>query len=464
MRMDILDLAWRFLSARRLTIALLIVVALALACGAVLPQMPGELAVGSAEHARWYASIQAQYLQWADPLASLGLFSIRDSLWLRIPLALLLVNLVVCIAQRSGSLLRERRLGPQELGRFLPPHLEMHSFLFAGDPLSALDRSRQFLETGGYRVRAQEDDGDVHLAAERFHAARWSIPLAHAGLMLIVLGTMIGSRLSWQEQGIALGPGQEYQIQHVGSTAVRLEDFTAELYPDGKPRAYRADVALLENGSVVSTGVLAPGTPLWHRGMSFHQLSHGPLVSIKAVDKDGLPITLQTLAPSSMAVEEASLQLSEDQREGYIAVPDRNLVLRAAFQPAPESSIEDSPGLLLQAYRGGTTEVVFSKILRGSATVDIEGDSYTVEWGQYAIIGIASDPTFPLVVLGAIALLVGVIAIVCLRPCTIWASITGKQGVVEMRLLCRGYASDVSEAPEFDSLLAELEEVCRGRR
>jgi hypothetical protein len=96
--------------------------------------------------------------------------------------------------------------------------------------------------------------------------------------------------------------------------------------------------------------------------------------------------------------------------------------------------------------------------------VDIQGDSYTVEWGQYAIIGIAFDLAFPLVVLGAIPLLGGAIATLCLRPRTIWASITGKQGVVEMRLLCRGYASEVSEAREFGVLLAELEEVCRGHR
>ena len=167
MRMDILDLAWRSFSDRRLTIALLLVAALVLACGAVLPQMPDELILGSAEHARWYASIQARYHQWADPLAGLGLFAIRDSLWLRIPLALLLVNLMVCTAQQCGSLLREGRLGPQELGRVLPPHLEMHSFLFAGDPSSALDRCCRHLETRGYRVRAREDDGDVHLAAQR---------------------------------------------------------------------------------------------------------------------------------------------------------------------------------------------------------------------------------------------------------------------------------------------------------
>jgi cytochrome c biogenesis protein ResB len=464
MRTDILDLAWRFFSARRLTIALLLVVALVLTCGAVLPQMPDELSVGSAEHARWYASIQARYLQWADPLAGLGLFARGDSLWLRVPLALLLVNLAVCTAQRSGSLLRERRLGPQELGRFLPPELETRSFLFAGDVPSALDRCRGLLEARGYGVRAQEADGDVHVAAERFHAARWGIPMAHAGLTLIVLGAIVSSRLSWQEAGIPLGPGQEYQVQHVGSTVVRLEDFTAEFYPDGKPQAYRANVALLENGSVATRGVLASGTPLWHRGISFYQLSHGPLVRIKAVDGEGRPITLQTLAPSSMAVEEASLQLSEDQREGYVAVPARNLVLRAAFRPAPASGAERSPGLLLQAYRGGTTEVVFSKTLRSSATVDIDGDSYTIGWRQYAIIGIAFDPTFPLVVLGATVLMLGVIATVCLRPRTIWASMTGRQGVVEMRLLWRGYASDVPQVREFDSLLAEIEEVCRGRR
>jgi len=136
--MDMLDLAWRFFSSRRLTIALLVIMVLVLACGAVLPQMPDDVTVGSPQHARWYASVQAHYLQWADRLDQLGLFSIRDSLWLRTPLALLLVNLVVCTAEQIWTILREGKLGPQEFAKAFPPDSETHSFLFTGDAHSAL--------------------------------------------------------------------------------------------------------------------------------------------------------------------------------------------------------------------------------------------------------------------------------------------------------------------------------------
>jgi cytochrome c biogenesis protein len=463
MRVDVLDLVWRLFGSRGVTIALLVVIVLVLVCGAVLPQMPDDLVAGSPEHARWLASIQARYLQWSDPLARAGLLSLRDSLWLRLPLALLLVNLVVCATQQSATLLRERKLSPRDFGRSFPPGSEASSFLFAGDPSSALDRSRQLLERRGYKVRAEDVNGKFQLVALRFHAARWGAVLAHGGLILVALGVLVGVRLGWRERGIALGPGQEYQVQHSESTSLRLEDFKAELHPDGRPEAYEARVTLLENGTVASTGTLAAGAPLWYRGMFVHQVSHGPLVSISAVDAQGLPITLQTLAPSSTTVEEASLQLSENQREGYIAVPERNLVLRAAFSPEPTSGAGDSPGLLLQAYRGGTTDLVFSRTLHDSATVEIEGDSYTVQWGQYALIDVTADPMFPLVLVGAVALLVGTTMALCLRPRYVWAAMTGNQGVVEARLLYRGYGSGVCAAPESGTLMAELEEVCRGR-
>jgi cytochrome c biogenesis protein ResB len=462
MPMDMLDLAWRFFSSRRLTIALLVGTALVLACGAILPQMPDDVTVDSAQYARWYASVQAQYLQWADRLAQAGLFSIRDSLWLRAPLALLLVNLVVCAAEQVWTILGEGKLGPREFAQAFPPASQAHSFLFAGDPQSASGRSRSLLEAHGYRVLTQEGTNDSQLAARRFHSARWGIVLAHAGLTLIVVSALTGGRLGWHERGITLGPGQEYQLQHAESTSVRLDDFQAELYPDGRPRWYQADVALLEKGTVATSAVLTAGAPLSYRGMSFHQLSHGPLVSIRAVDAGGAPVTLRTLGPSSMIVEEASLQLSEDEREGYIAVPAKNLVLRAILQPEPASGGEDSPGLLLQAYRGGATDLVYSETLHGPARVDIEGDTYIIEWGQYAIIGIASDPTFSLILLGAVALLVGTTGTTCRRPRSIWAAFTGRQGVVEMRLLYRGYAGDITGTHEFGTLMAEMEEACRG--
>ncbi len=457
-----LDSAWRFFSSRRLTIALLVIIFLVVACGAILPQMPDDVTVGSPQYGRWYASVQAQYLQWADRLSGVGLFSIRDSLWLKSPLALLLVNLVVCAVEQASTILREGRLAPREFVQAFPPDSKAHSFLFQGDAQSALGRLRSLLETHGYAVHTQEGLGDFHLCARRLHLARWGIVLAHAGLALIVVSALIGGRLGWHERGITLGPGQEYEFQHVASTSLRLESFEAQLYPDGKPRWYEADVTILDSGDEATSAVLTAGSPLWHRGMSVHQLSHGPLVSIRAVDADGGPITLQTLGASSMIVEEASLQLSEEEREGYIAVPTRNLVLRAVLQPEALSTGEALPGLLLQAYRGGATDLVYSATLQGSARVDIEGDTYTLEWGQYAIMGIASDPAFSLVLLGAVALLVGPIAAACRRPRSVWAALTGRQGVVEMRLLYSGYAGEIVWAHERDTLIAEMEEVCRG--
>jgi cytochrome c biogenesis protein ResB len=462
MRMDMLDSAWRFFSSRRLTIALLVIIFLVLACGAILPQMPDDVTVGSPQYGRWYASVQAQYLQWADRLSDVGLFWIRDSLWLKTPLALLLVNLVVCAVEQASTILRDRKLTPWEFVQAFPPDAEAHSLLFQGDPQSALARSRSLLETHGYIVQTQESFGDFHLAARRLRPARWGIVLAHAGLALIVISALIGGRLGWHERGITLGPGQEYEFQHVESTSLRLESFDALLYPDGRPRWYEAAVTILDSGDVATSAVLTAGSPLWYRGLSVHQLSHGPLVSIRAVDADGVPVTLQTLGTSSMIVEEASLQLSEEEREGYIAVPTRNLVLRAVLQPEAVSTGEASPGLLLQAYRGGATDLVYSETLYGSARVDIQGDTYTIEWGQYAIVGIASDPAFSLVLLGAVALLVGTIATACRRPRSIWAALTGRQGVVEIRLLYSGYASEIIGTHERDALMAEMEEVCRG--
>jgi cytochrome c biogenesis protein ResB len=459
---DILDLAWRLFSARRLTVALMVIITLVLACGAVLPQMPDDVTVGSPQYARWYASVQAQYLQWADPLAQAGLLSIRDSLWLRIPLALLLINLVVCTVEQAWTIRCQRKLAPREFPQALPQDPETHTFLFPGDPESALGRSQALLETHGYRVQTQEGTSDVHLVARRFHSARWGTVLAHAGLAMIVVATLIGGRLGWHERGITLGPGQEYQVQHAESTSVRLDSFQAQLYPDGRPRRYEADVTVLENGDVATSGILTAGAPLLYGGMSFHQSSHGPLVSIRAVDAEGTPITLQTLGASSLSVEEASLQLSDDEREGYIAVPARNLVLRAVLQSETASAGEDSPGLLLQAYRGGATDLVYSDTLHGPADVDIEGDTYTIHWGQYAVISITSDPIFSLMLLGVVALLTGTIATTCCRPRSVWASLTEKQGVVEMRLLYSRYAGEISGTHEFGTLMEEMEEVCRG--
>lgn len=462
LRMDILDLCWRTLGSRRATLAILLVLIVALSCGAILPQRSPGLALDPPGYASWRAGIQARYLRWSDPLINLGLFSVRESFWFTIPLALLLVNLTICTVDRVEAVRRRRRPTIRDLGLSFGVVPQAHRLRFARGQDSTLEELRELLEGRRYRASIQQGSTDCYLTAQRLPSTEWITLLAHFALIVIVVGMILGPRLARAEPGIALAPGQEHQLRHTPSLSIRLDSFRADLYPNGEPRSYEADVTLLENGREVASGRLSPARPLWHSGFSLHQLSHGPLITIKASDTQGTVLHMQTLAPSGTVLQEANLLLSEEETEGYLSIPDRNLLLRVVFQSETVDDLRASPSLLVQAYHGGTTELVFSENLSGSRTLEIEGDTYTIDWGQYAVLGASSDPTIGLIIVGTAVLLASTTLSIFFRPQHVWAALRSQEGVVEVRLLDPGEEHTGVRTSEFRTVVAEIRGALRG--
>jgi hypothetical protein len=454
-RMDVLDLCWRALGSRSAAVALTIVLILALACGAILPQRSDALAGDHSEYAQWRAEVQTRYGQWADLLSRLGLFSVRDSFWTTIPLLLLVVNVVLCTVDRFDAARRRRRPVPEYFAQVstMPTHLQ--DFALEGDQEAVMARLRRLLKGRRYSVEVQEIGSVVYLAARRFAAAEWMSLLGHGGLALVVVSLIIGGRLAWREQGIALSEDQEYQARQDPSLSFRLDHFQAELYANGEAKSYEAFVTVLENGREVAGGPVLPGAPLTYRGVSFHQLSHGPLVGVSAKDADGNPLSMRALAPSGAVIQEANLLLDEE-TEGYLTVPDRNLLLRIVYQSGATSEAPASPTLLVQAYHGGTTELVFSETLGKAGTLEIDGDSYTIEWGQYGVFGIASDPSAVPLLAGLAMLSIGITASVLFQPRFVWAAITGQEHVTEIRLLDLGQENNLTGTREVPDWMSEL--------
>jgi hypothetical protein len=458
MQRDILYTLWRFFSSRRLTLILLTAIALVVSFSAIFPQIPSGMAVGSSGYIRWNAEVRARYLQWTDPLEDLGLLNVYESLWFKVPLALLILNLTICNVEQFGSVSHRPTVSAQAFDGTFKRASHTRTVVTSGTVKRAVTSLRALLERHRYKVEIEEKEDISYLTAQRFSLTRWGTLMIHGGLILVIVGLLLGSRLAWREEEISLSPGQVYQIQHAPSLSLRLDDFQAELYPDGTPHSYRAQVTLLEGDKKVTTGAVDPTAPFTYRGMTFHQRAHGPAIEIRGLDAQGKPILLQALVPGGTPQEEAELQLSEKENEGYIAAPEQNLILRLVFHPHWPTDTGKRPALLVQAYRGGVTDLVLSETLFNSASLQIEGDSYTLEWGHHAMLTIARDPSFVPTMLGAISLLAAAIITLCLPPRCIWAAVSGGEGTLEMRLMRLGEGDKGGGAGEFDVLIGEVED------
>lgn len=458
MRRDVPDALWRFFSSRRLTLILLTAIALVFCFGAVFPQIDSGIAADSAQDGLRYADLRARYLQWTDLLGSLGLFNLYGSLWLKLPLFLMILNLTVCSVERFQAAVRSSRDPAEEFEETFPASSDTRTFVVYQGLRTAADRLRALLEEHHYKVQVRQREQGIYLNAERFALGKWGAPLTHGTLVLAMSGLLLSAQLGWREQGIQLSPGQMHEIRHTPSLSLCLDDFEAEVYPDGTPRTYWARLILLDGENEVARGTAQPNAPFVSRGIAFYLRSHGPAIRITARGDQGEPIAVQALVPGGTLGAEAMLQLSEQENEGYVAVPEENLVLRLALHTHPSAPPGGVPTLLVQAYRGGMTDLVFSDTLLGSAGLQIEGNRYTLKWDHYAVLTVARDPGFLPTVLGLVSLLAAVVIGLYVPPRRIWAAVSGKEDVVEMQLMMLRGEDTGGGAREFDVLMAEIED------
>ena len=93
----LLDRLWRLLAGPRLTVILLVWVAVVLALSALVPQAPPGIEDPTVR-SQWLADVPISARPTVERLQPFGVFNLLDSIWLRLPLALLLAHTLVTLA------------------------------------------------------------------------------------------------------------------------------------------------------------------------------------------------------------------------------------------------------------------------------------------------------------------------------------------------------------------------------
>ncbi|NIT36008.1 MAG: hypothetical protein GTN49_05825 [candidate division Zixibacteria bacterium] len=243
-----------FLSSRRVSIYLFLVVLLVSLLGAFIPQK--ELP----------AYYEAHYRGWAVALfKAFQLTDVYGSWYFIFLLAYLVASLATCTARRLP-----RALAPFVRRPALPPSLDDLSLRAEIGPAPDLSAAEAAARRVGFRWRRV---GDV-LYGRRRPYALWGDMLTHAGLIVIFVGAFLrpfGHRdtlFVFEGQGAALpsayGPGYELRADKVEE--VRDAD-------TGRVLEYRTAVRLLRGGEEVAAKEVEVNGPLRYGGFGVYQSS-----------------------------------------------------------------------------------------------------------------------------------------------------------------------------------------------
>jgi cytochrome c biogenesis protein len=301
---------WDFFASVKLALFTLFFLSTTSIIGTIIPQK---------ESFQWYVERYGE--------ATANLFQILaftpdmyTSVWFLCLLGLLAINLIVCSFDRFPGVWRQIKADnldtPQARLEKMTPRLQWQS---GNSPEATADTFKNTLKTLGWEASERKDGKGILLFAQKGALTRTGVYIVHASLLVIFLGAIIGSIFGFKAS-IMLPETRTTDKVYSSETRaaidlgfeVRCDLFNIEFYDNGMPKAYRSQLAILENGKVVTEKAILVNDPLTYKGITFYQSSYEPFQEFKITltnKKTGQKETVIIPFQKQHTLEESGLRL-----------------------------------------------------------------------------------------------------------------------------------------------------------
>lgn len=417
-----------FLSSAKLAIVLFFVLAAFSTLGTLLPQG---------------APPQVYLMKYGETFGKLILyFGLNDtyhSWWYIFSLFLFLTNLILCSIKRFPVSWKLYKKDPVKINL---ANLPFKQTLRIKENFEKLEN--KLLSLGFKKVIKGEEKIFIK------DKCRWSylsVYFVHFSLVLVILGGIIGGIWGYRGNMFLFEGGSSNQVMPFRGDkpiflpfTVKLNKFKLELYPDGTPKEYISYITIIDEKNKVNATVRV-NHPFTYKGITFYQASYDVIPEfVIEVKTKGIKGTY-TLAPNNPLFIENRYTIV---LEGYRAHRGFVACKIAVFDAETGSSKET---FLIQ---GRTTRFHLGNIPFSISMKEIKE--------KYASgLQVKKDPGVPLVYLGFLTIIIGLIAVYFCEPKTFWAYLKEKE-----KLLILGATSKRDRAElklELQRLAEELGRV-----
>lgn len=393
---------WDFFCSLKLTLFLLISLALTSIIGTVLPQgaLPPE----------YVAQISPAKLQ---IYSKLGFFDMYHSWWFITLLYVFSLNLVSCSIKRLPHVFKFITEPALVLGEEQRNSFKLKKELsFSGPIEKGKERLAEFLGKEFSAPVVTEHNGEYHLFAQKTAWCRLGVYVVHLSILVIFIGAIIGSLFGLkgfvtivEGTGVNSFEGRNGQQIPLGFE-VFCDKFDVDFYTTGSPKEFRSTLTVLENGKPVpgfSKVKVIVNDPLNYKGFVFYQSTYGQAsagsehyitatpknggVPEKLTVQEGVPVTLKNGTIFKL------LEATQEVRQfapGFSGPAARVEVTRKGAEPQVFITFKNFPEVNAQ---------------RGDALVfGYEGTNAR----QYTGLQVAKDPGVWVVWLGCTLMVVGI--------------------------------------------------------
>jgi len=268
-----------FLSSLKLTIILLIIIAVASIVGTIIPQQY--------EGGEAFRHLSPSLVKVFN---SLQLFDMYHSIWFIILMVLLSLNLIVCSLNRwkASWKLFSNVPSPDRKKPFenLPPESVI---IIENNPNEVISGVENFLKRKYKKLRRKDADNATYFYGQKGAYSNFGVYIIHLSILIIITGAIIGSLLGF-EAFVNIPEGESSNIVHLARQkgvkkldfTVRCDKFNISFYDNGMPKEYRSNLSFLKDNTVILQGPLLVNHPITFNGIRFYQASYGPTPGGKA--------------------------------------------------------------------------------------------------------------------------------------------------------------------------------------
>jgi len=288
-----LDILFNLFRSVKLTIGLLILLAIVSVIGTLIRQN-----APSAEY------IQRYGVDLYNVLNFFNLFDMYHSWWFSAILILLVVNLIACSLRRIKGILSQVFRGPEtkaledSMVRTLPYVEKVRTLA----PSKKEEEIQSYLRKWLKNPDRIETESSVTLYSEKGRFSRLGFPITHLSILLILVGGLVGSFYGFRGfVNILEGETvdrvfmrvKDEEIARPLGFKVRCDDFSLTYYdlPGRKEKhvkEYTSILTILDKGQEILKQTIQVNHPLRYRGLAFYQSSYGAIhdVSLGVQRKD----------------------------------------------------------------------------------------------------------------------------------------------------------------------------------
>ena len=397
---------WKILSSVRLAIILILLLAVISLLGSLIVQMPYDVAHNPVAESYWLNHIAQPIFGFStDFLEFIGVFDIFHSPLFLFIGGLLMLNILICSLSRLPYLINTSRSislkrVKQALDRNTEGEIYSHlSYIEMSAVVSA------YLEKYRYRIRQFTNSDSVYLVADKNRYTPWGTYLVHFSLIILVAGYLAGSYFGFQEDSFIVLENSARPVEHGYDLSLLLKSFEDEYWPDGTPKDYRSEVAIMSDSRIIKEGTIRVNYPLSINGINIYQAFFGPAASISVTDVDG-----ETLFNNSIALANVLQYNGAPHPYGILSLEDIGLVGYLIGVPlGSEDDVVTSDALSLELYNKDDSSFVDQVLLYVGNTTKVQGLDIALE-SLYEFSGfkLKYDPGIPLIWLSCFMFLFGI--------------------------------------------------------